>query len=133
MPGAVPVSTQDKLRFPRRLASYEWYRRLSARSPDHQRTGKRARSTAELVDGHVVAGDAGAFSDIFDLPDPSGPRFVTNATSVQTGALFRFSKPYIADYRIGRVLNPSPKWDSPRPFVPPVPGSRRPHRGGRPV
>jgi hypothetical protein len=30
MPAAVPVSTQDKLRFPRRLASYEKYRRLSA-------------------------------------------------------------------------------------------------------
>jgi hypothetical protein len=30
MPGAVPVSTHDKVRFPRRLASYEWYRRLSA-------------------------------------------------------------------------------------------------------
>ena len=28
--GAVPVSTQDNLRFPRRLASYERYRRLSA-------------------------------------------------------------------------------------------------------
>lgn len=41
-----------------------------------------------------------------DLPEPSGPRFVINATSVQTGALFRFSKPYIADYRVGRVLNP---------------------------
>ena len=37
-----------------------------------------------------------------DLPDDaSGPRFVINATSVQTGALFRFSKPYIADYRVG--------------------------------
>jgi hypothetical protein len=30
MPGAVPVSTQDRLQFPRRLASYEMYRRLSA-------------------------------------------------------------------------------------------------------
>ena len=39
-----------------------------------------------------------------DLPnDP--PRFVINATNVQTGALFRFSKPYLADYRVGRVLN----------------------------
>jgi len=42
-----------------------------------------------------------------DLPDDgSGPRFVINATSVQTGALFRFSRPYIADYHVGRVLNP---------------------------
>lgn len=42
-----------------------------------------------------------------DLPGPSGPRFVINATSVQTGALFRFSKPYIADYRVGRIVNPT--------------------------
>jgi len=40
-----------------------------------------------------------------DLPD--APRFVINATSVQTGALFRFSKPYIADYHVGRILNPT--------------------------
>jgi NTE family protein len=39
-----------------------------------------------------------------DLPDR--PRFVINSTNVQTGSLFRFSKPYIADYRIGRCLNP---------------------------
>ena len=43
-----------------------------------------------------------------DLPDDaSAPRFVINATSVQTGALFRFSRPYIADYHVGRVLNPT--------------------------
>jgi NTE family protein len=43
-----------------------------------------------------------------DLPDDtSGPRFVINATSVQTGALFRFSRPYLADYRVGRILNPT--------------------------
>lgn len=40
-----------------------------------------------------------------DLPaDP--PRFVINATSVQTGALFRFSRPYLADYRVGMIRNP---------------------------
>jgi NTE family protein len=38
-----------------------------------------------------------------DLPD--NPRFVINATSVQTGSLMRFSKPYIGDYRVGRILN----------------------------
>lgn len=37
---------------------------------------------------------------------PSEPRFVINATSVQTGALVRFSKPYLADYKIGRILSP---------------------------
>jgi len=40
-----------------------------------------------------------------DMPDR--PRFILGATNVQTGALFRFSKPYLADYHIGRVLNPT--------------------------
>lgn len=41
-----------------------------------------------------------------DLPaDP--PRFVINATSVQSGALFRFSRPYAADYRVGMIRNPT--------------------------
>jgi NTE family protein len=39
-----------------------------------------------------------------DLPDR--PRFVINATNVQTGSLFRFSKLYIADWQIGRYPNP---------------------------
>jgi NTE family protein len=37
-------------------------------------------------------------------PDP--PRFVINATSVQTGALFRFSRPFAADYHVGQILDP---------------------------
>src|SRR5204862_131970 len=41
-----------------------------------------------------------------DLPtDP--PRFVINATNVQTGALFRFSRPFMADYRVGQIMNPT--------------------------
>jgi NTE family protein len=40
-----------------------------------------------------------------DLPaDP--PRFVINATNLHTGSLFRFSKPYMGDYKVGRVLAP---------------------------
>lgn len=42
-----------------------------------------------------------------NLPDDSGPRFVFNATNVKTGSLWRFSRPYMADYRIGIVENPS--------------------------
>lgn len=43
-----------------------------------------------------------------DLPlDTEGPRFVINATSVQTGVSVRFSRPYIADYRVGRIRNPA--------------------------
>lgn len=39
-----------------------------------------------------------------DFPDK--PRFVINATNVQTGSVFRFSKPFVADYRIGLVKSP---------------------------
>ena len=39
-----------------------------------------------------------------DLPDR--PRFVINATNVQSGALWRFSKPYMGDWKVGRVFSP---------------------------
>jgi NTE family protein len=42
-----------------------------------------------------------------DLPDR--PRFVINATNVQSAALFRFSKPYIWDYRVGKIEKPKRK------------------------
>lgn len=37
---------------------------------------------------------------------PDSPRFVFNATNVQSGALWRFMKPYMRDYRVGEVKNP---------------------------
>jgi NTE family protein len=43
-----------------------------------------------------------------DLPaDHEGPRFVINATNVQTKVLWRFSRPYMGDYRVGLVKNPT--------------------------
>jgi NTE family protein len=43
-----------------------------------------------------------------DLPDDPGgsPRFIFNATNLETGVLMRFSKPYLGDYKIGRIRNP---------------------------
>jgi len=38
---------------------------------------------------------------------PDRPRFVINATNVQSGALWRFSKPHMADWRVGRVERPA--------------------------
>ncbi|WP_044539898.1 patatin-like phospholipase family protein [Bradyrhizobium sp. LTSP885] len=35
------------------------------------------------------------------------PAFVFNATNLQTGRSFRFSKPYMGDYRIGLIRNPT--------------------------
>jgi NTE family protein len=40
-----------------------------------------------------------------DLPD--APRFVINATNVQSGVLWRFSKPFMRDYRVGEVKQPT--------------------------
>lgn len=40
-----------------------------------------------------------------DLPDE--PRFVLNATNVQSGAIWRFMKPYMRDYRVGEVKAPT--------------------------
>lgn len=37
---------------------------------------------------------------------PPRPIFVINAANVQTGALWRFSRPFMGDFRVGRVPNP---------------------------
>ena len=42
-----------------------------------------------------------------DLPDE--PRFVINATNVQSGVIWRFMKPYMRDYRVGEVRKPTIK------------------------
>ena len=39
-----------------------------------------------------------------DLPDE--PRFIINATNVQSGALWRFSKKYMRDWRVGEIKAP---------------------------
>jgi NTE family protein len=42
-----------------------------------------------------------------DLPDDRQyPRFVINATNVQSGALWRFSRPYMRDWRVGKIASP---------------------------
>lgn len=61
--------------------------------------GTIAQKVAEAYDQHLFQSRT-----LQDLPDK--PRFVINATSVQSTVLFRFSKPYAADWRVGRVDNP---------------------------
>jgi len=66
-----------------------------------------------LIPGRSVADRVAAayrthlFGDatLQDLPDDP-PRFVINATNVQSGALWRFMKPYMRDYRVGEVPRP---------------------------
>jgi NTE family protein len=64
-----------------------------------------------LLPGTIAERVAGAYrkhvfggATLQDLPDK--PRFVFNATNIQTGSLWRFSKPYMADYQVGMVRNP---------------------------
>lgn len=45
-----------------------------------------------------------------DLPDDTqkkAPRFVINATNVQSAALWRFSRPYMGDYLVGLIKQPN--------------------------
>ena len=61
--------------------------------------GRVSDRVAEAYDTHLFKG-----ATLQDLPDT--PRFVINATNVQSGALWRFMKPYMRDYRVGEVKNP---------------------------
>ena len=54
-----------------------------------------------LAYGKYLFGDA----TLQDLPNE--PRFVINATNVQSGALWRFMKPYMADWRVGKIHYPT--------------------------
>jgi NTE family protein len=65
------------------------------------------RSVAEMV-ARAYRRNLFAKATLQQLPDqPDGPRFVINATNLQTGVLWRFSKPYMADYTIGMVPDPA--------------------------
>jgi len=57
---------------------------------------------AAAYDEHLFNG-----ATLQDLPDDPAPRFVINATNVQSGALWRFMKPYMRDYRVGEVRKPT--------------------------
>jgi NTE family protein len=62
--------------------------------------GSISDRVAAAYDRHLFAG-----ATLQDLPD--APRFVINATNVQSGALWRFMKPYMRDYRVGKVEAPT--------------------------
>lgn len=59
-----------------------------------------ADGVAEAYDRHLFRG--ASLQDIIDCP-----RFTFMATNLQTGSGWRFAKDYAADYRVGRIINPS--------------------------
>lgn len=62
--------------------------------------GRVSDRIARAYDSNLFRG-----ATLQDLPDT--PRFVINATNVQSGALWRFMKPYMRDYRVGEVKAPT--------------------------
>ena len=73
---------------------------------------RKAIFTGILTPGSISDKVAGAYREYLfgdktlqDLPDDP-PRFVINATNVQSGALWRFMKPYMRDWKVGEVKNP---------------------------
>ena len=62
--------------------------------------GRVSDRVAQAYDAQLFKG-----ATLQDLPDT--PRFVINATNVQSGALWRFMKPYMRDYRVGEVKKPT--------------------------
>jgi NTE family protein len=65
-----------------------------------------------LLPGRSAAGEVARYyrkflfgdASLQDLPDT--PRFVINASNLQSTVLWRFSKPYMRDYRVGEVKQP---------------------------
>jgi NTE family protein len=62
--------------------------------------GTISEYVVDAYDDHLFDG-----ATLQSIPDDA-PRFVFNATNVQSGALWRFSKPYMGDYLVGRVAYP---------------------------
>jgi len=82
-------------------------RRLASETVDedafilgHLLPGGVSNRVAGTYDTYLFKG-----STLQDLPDE--PRFVINATNVQSAALWRFMKPYMRDYRVGEVRCPT--------------------------
>ena len=93
-------------------------RRFCTRSVDAPAIVKGAltpfRTIGDMVaakyDKELFRKEDGSSATLQDLPsDGEGPRFVICATSLQTRANVRFCKPYIADFNLGRLMNPTIK------------------------
>jgi NTE family protein len=66
-------------------------------------SGGASDKVAEAYRKHLYGG-----STLRDLPNEDhAPRFVINATNLQSGVLWRFSRDYARDYRVGEIRNPT--------------------------
>jgi NTE family protein len=81
-------------------------RRLAGRSIDVRAIVLGLLLPGSTTDRYAAALRRHAFgaATLADLPDT--PRFVINATNLQSAVLWRSSKPYLRDYRVGEVRTP---------------------------
>jgi NTE family protein len=81
-------------------------RRLAGRTIDVRAVLGGLFSARGVADRVAAAYREHLYGDVTLHALPDRPRFVLNATNLQSGALWRFSKPYMADYRVGVVRDP---------------------------
>jgi NTE family protein len=103
----------NSLAFDQKGVSREFERQVAA---PIRNLAMRTIDTGSIVRGALLPGTIGGnvaaayrkhlFGEatLQDITDK--PRFVINATNVQSKALWRFSKAYMRDWRVGEVLNP---------------------------
>lgn len=82
-------------------------RQLAQKTIDRKAIFSGILTPGSISDKVTAAYNKYLFADktLQDLPDE--PRFVINATNVQSGALWRFMKPYMRDWKVGEVKNPT--------------------------
>jgi len=82
-------------------------RGLASKTIDRGAILKGTLLPGEVSDRVVAAYREHLFDDatLQDIPD--NPRFVINATNVQSGVLWRFSRNAMRDYRVGSIPNPT--------------------------
>ena len=110
--GALALGWQKLTAKPYERASFECgfvapVRKLASKTIDAESIIFGALLPGTISDRIAAAYDRYVFNGatLQDLPDE--PRFVINATNVQSRVLWRFMKPYMADYRVGIVDHPT--------------------------
>ena len=81
-------------------------RKLAGRTIDQGAILGGLFGPGSIADKVVAALDEHLFKGATLQAFPDEPRFVINATNVQSGALWRFMKPAMRDWRVGEVKHP---------------------------
>jgi NTE family protein len=83
-------------------------RRLASRTLDVRSVLRGLLTPGLTINGCLTAGYRRALFGRRTLQDlPDRPHFVFNATSLQSGDLWRFSKPAEGDWRVGEIASPT--------------------------